>query len=134
MNEFIKNYLNYDYLFGVSFPTSYDIYLLYLSFAFIVIPLALRLFFYLKKKRPNIFKSFDKYWFWGYLLFGIAGLFVWFSRDQGLSLFSSRIVLYIWTLGASFYAIILAYWYYFRLPKKIEGYYEEKRKSKYLKK
>jgi len=123
---------NPEYLLAVPAVSRYEVYYLYLSVFITTVVLFLKLLFR-KGKRSEAFRSFDKFWFWGYLAIGLSGLFIWFSRNQQLPTFGTRIVSYLWLGIVLVYAVFLLFYYLRFVTKAIESYHEKKRKERYLK-
>lgn len=132
MRNFIAVYLSNNYLLGVVSGTRFEAYYLYVSAAIVSLAILFRLFIYVKGGRAKAYYRFDRLWFYGYSLFGLFGLFIWFSRTQALSIFSTRIVSYLWLISLLGYTIYLIYYLVRIMPEKLVKYYEKKRKKKYL--
>ena len=72
-------------------------------------------------------------WFWGYMAFGLSGLFVIFSVNQNLPMFGTRLAVFIWLALAIIYAIYLTIYFRKVTVKEVLNFKEKKRKEKYLK-
>ena len=132
MMNSLKTYLSTNYLASPVSGTKWELF--YLIFACLIIfgAIGYRIFLRFKGSRPKAFKSFDKLWFWGAILFGLFGLFIYFSRTQGLPVFSTRMISYLWVLSVLAYSTFLIFNYRISIPEKLHNYYEGKRKSKYI--
>ncbi len=79
-------------------------------------------------------KSFERQFFWTYLIFGLLGLTSVFARSQNLPVFGSR----IFTFAIIALFLITNVWigiYFFRVTKKQQlKFAQKKRKEKWLKK
>ncbi|MDD3481110.1 MAG: hypothetical protein PHW75_02720 [Patescibacteria group bacterium] len=128
----MNTYLSSDYLFEIASGTTYQEYYLYVAFALIALPIILKVYFTIRNERAP-YKSFDRLWFWGYLMIGVLGLFIWFSRDQGLPLFGTRLASYAWLSTIFIYLGYLLYYYKKKVTKDVVRHYEKSRKEKYLK-
>jgi hypothetical protein len=114
--------------------TKYEVAYLYLPIALILGIISYRIFLYIKSGRPEVYKPFDRYWFWGYFTLALVGLVIWFARSQSLPLISTRLVSYTWLLSLLVYACFLAFYFLRIIPQKLTTYYETQRKKKYLSK
>lgn len=132
MNRIVEKYLNWDYLYGVSENVWFQEYLLYVAIFVILVPVIVAIFFKLRK-RSKAYKNFDKKFFWGFLILGLLGLFVWFSVSQSLTTLGSRITVFLWLSSIAIYKTYL--YIYFRkvTVKEVTNFHEKKRKDKYLK-
>lgn len=83
---------DYQYFFGAAENFSFG--KLYLVFYLAVIFLAVGsiFFFRYRLKKNAVTRSFIKKVFWGNLVLGLVGLFLIFSRDQDLPIFSMRVL------------------------------------------
>lgn len=132
MNNF-GVYFSSEYLLSIATGAKFEPFYLYFSCAIILVVLAVKIFFILRKNRIKAYKKFDSICFWGYLTEGILGLFIWFSRIQALTIFSTRLFSYLWLLSILSLTGYLAYYYLRVIPLEIDKHYEKKRKDKYLK-
>lgn len=132
MIDKLKIFFSKDYLFSVSSGTKFENVYLYLAVFLILMAIGFIIFVRAKSSRMKIAKGFNKVWFWGYLTIGVIGLFIWFSRTQGLSIFSTRFVSYNWLLLIIIFSGYLTFLFKTKVPKEVSKYYEKKRKEKYL--
>lgn len=132
MQRIFNTYFTTDYLFTVVTGGKYERFYLYFPLALLAITLIARAYLFIKGNRPPVLKTFDRLWFWGGIVFSFLGLFIWFSRNQSLPMFSSRIVSYAWILIMILYAGYLFYFWKKKIPAELSKYYEKKRKTKYL--
>jgi hypothetical protein len=79
------------------------------------------------------YKSFDVQWFWGYFSLGLVGLFVYFSRDQRLPIFGTRIASYLFLTTTMFFSVYLFVYFQKVTKKHIARFVDKERKNKYLK-
>jgi len=128
----IKMIFSPDYFLAVPKVSTFEIYYLYLSL-FIIVSVIFCKFFFVVKKRSSVYKKFDKRWFWGYLDLGMLGVFLWFSRNQELPIFGTRLASYLWLLVLFLYLGYLLYYFKKKAKPAIIKYQEKKRKEKYLK-
>jgi drug/metabolite transporter (DMT)-like permease len=129
----IQSYFSTSYLLAPVSGTKLELFYLIVPLLMIVIALGYRVFIMIKGKRPAAYRSFDKLWFWGALLFGLFGLFLYFARTQGLPTFSTRTISYLWFLATLGYSTYVIFYYRMTVPDQMHEYYKTKRKSKYLK-
>lgn len=133
MNKFISTYFKSDYLLRVAPETRFEPYFLFIALALIMIVITLKFLFKIKG-RSVAYKNFDRLWFWGYFTLSIIGLFLWFSRNQGLPFFGTRLVSYLWIISLFFFVVFLFLYFHKRTKKEIMAHLDRKRKEKYLKK
>lgn len=124
----------FDWSHLTEIPTSalYQKYLLFPTGLMVVIPILLLIFLRIKK-RSRAYKKFDNMWLWGYIAFGLSGLFVIFSVNQSLPMFGTRLAVFIWLGLAIIYAIYLTIYFRKVTVKEVVSFNEKKRKEKYLK-
>jgi hypothetical protein len=135
MNNLIdfKELLNWNYLTlpGAGIP-GYDRIILFvlISAALLCIPL----FFLSRKKITGMRLLRQLYRRIGLFLFftDIFGFVVYFSRMQGLPIFSLHIMLLIWAMILILGGIILIIYMIVRFPKSLDLYRKEELKRKYL--
>jgi drug/metabolite transporter (DMT)-like permease len=128
----IQTYLSTSYLMTPVSGTQLELFYLIVPTVIILAVIGFRIFLMIKGNRPKVFRDFDKLWFWGGFLFGLFGLFIYFSRTQSLPIFSTRTISYLWVLSLIAYSTFLIFNYRMSVPEKLHNYYEGKRKSKYL--
>lgn len=126
MKETAKIYLNKEYLFGIPTDAKYLKYFLVFYISVIVCGIVVSIYFK-KKNRSKIIRSFAKKFFWWNATLGLIGLFIVFSRNQGLPLFSTRIINYI--LIISIFLINL-YLIFIDKHKFFAQFYKEKAKER----
>jgi hypothetical protein len=134
MTNLFNLYFKSGFLLETATATKYENVYLFLPIALIIAVVAYRLFLFIKSGRPAVYKPFDRLWFWGYFVFALVGLLIWFSRTQALQFLSTRIVSYLWFLALFVYTGYLAFYFLKVIPGKLSNYYEKQRKSKYLSK
>ena len=130
----IRQYLTADYLLAPVSGSKLELFYLILPVVIILGALMYRLYLFITGGRSEVYRSFDRMWFWGALSFGIFGLFVYFSRTQALPTFSTRTVSYLWLLTLLGYFTYLIFYFRTTIPDKLHDFYDKKRKSKYLSK
>jgi uncharacterized membrane protein len=128
----VKFFVSPEYLLSVATGTKFESIYLYFSAFILAAALFVKLFILIRKNRLKAYKNFDAIWFWGFFAEGMTGLFIWFSRAQSLSFFSTRLISYLWIISIFVLVGYLIYYYKKILPQKIEKHYEKKRKEKYL--
>lgn len=128
----LSSFFNPDYLFATPTESTYEPYYLYLALFILILVLGLRVFFRFSS-RSKVYLGFDRRWFYGYLALALSGVFLWFSRNQQLPTFGTRIFSYIWIALIFGYSFYLFFYYKKTLTKKLISYHEKKRKEKYLK-
>ena len=132
MKNWFRVYFSSDYLWTPTSGAKFEKYYLIVSLVILALAIFYRIYIFVRGNRPTVLKSFDRYLFWGYLSFGITGLFIWFSRSQTLPMFSTRLISYLWIASGIAYTIFLAFYWHKKVPQKLSKFYENKRKSKYL--
>lgn len=132
MNNILSSYLNWAFLNSPPSSVWFLRYGLYIFILAVTLPVILGLFFKFKK-RNKVYQNFDKKWFWGYLFLGLVGFFIWFSYDQGLPTFGTRIAILVWLISLVLWAVYLVIYYKKSVTKEIDTYHEKKRKEKYFK-
>lgn len=133
MNK-IKYFFSPEYLFATNSQTKFQLVYLLISLGMIVVVIVARIALARGKETPKVLKGFYKLWTWGYILIGITGLFVWFSRTQALPVFSTRIISYIWILILVAFSGYVLWYGRTQLERGLTKYHEQQRKAKYLKK
>lgn len=128
----IKSFFSSEYLLAVPQDSVYEIYFLYLSFLILITVIGAKIYFKFNK-RSEAYLDFDKRWFWGYLAIGLTGVFFWFTRNQKLPTFGTRIVSYLWLVSALLYSFYIYYYYQTKTKRNVLDFNEKKRKEKYLK-
>ena len=128
----IRAYLNTDYLFKPVTGSKLELFYLIFSALLIIVAIIYRLYILFKGGRAEVYRSFDRMWFWGALVFGLFGLFLYFSRTQALPTFSTRTVSYLWLLALLGYSTYLIFYFRATVPDKLHDFYAKKRKSKYM--
>jgi hypothetical protein len=135
MKEMVAKYLARDYLFMPVTETRFD--LLYLALALLLIsaPIILRIIIKIKfKDRPKkVYATFDRLWFWLSFSLGLFGLFIYFSRIQGLPFFGTRFASYLFLFLILAAKLGITFYYKMYIPKKLKRYHELARKKRYLK-
>lgn len=129
----LKYFLSKGYLLEIATGTKYEIAYLVISGLLVLGVITYRIFLRIKGNRAEAMRSFDKIWFWGYLTLGLSGLFIWFSRNQALPIFSVRLLSLLWIAAVIISTAFIAYYFKTKIPKVLDKYYETKRKAKYLK-
>lgn len=132
MKNWFRVYFSSDYLWTPASGAKFEKYYLAVSLAILALAIFYRIYIFVRGNRPEVLKSFDRYFFWGYLTFGLLGLFVYFSRTQSLPIFSTRAISWFWILCVITHTIFLAFYWRKQVPQKLAKFYENKRKSKYL--
>jgi len=128
----MTSFFNSEYLLVVPSSSKYEIFFLGLALTILLVVITARTFFFFKK-RSEAYLDFDKRWFWGYLIIAFWGLFVWFSRDQELPTFGTRLASYSWLAIIFFYLAYLVFYYKKEVKKSIRSHHDKERKEKYLK-
>lgn len=134
MKSFLSTYLSLNYLWTTTTGGKYEKFYLYFPIALIVAVFVYRIILFVRGNRPAVYKAFDSYMFWGYVSLALFGLWIYFVRTQGLPIFSTRLVSYLWLLSIVLYSFFLFLYFKKNLPEKLEKYTESARKARYLKK
>ncbi|MDD3679158.1 MAG: hypothetical protein PHT36_02865 [Patescibacteria group bacterium] len=132
MNK-IVSFFDPKYLMAVPVESSFHFLFLTLPAVAVLSPVLLKIFFRFFKKRHGGYEEFDKLWFWGYETIGLIGLFIFFSRDQRLPIFGTRIASYLVIIAMLIFSSFLFFYFRKFTKKEISYYLEKKRKEKYLK-
>lgn len=132
MSSFFGKIFDWERLIAIPTSALYEKYFLYIVLAILVGPILLKILLNIKK-RSKAYAKFDRLWFWAYLSLGAVGLFIWFSITQGLPIFGSRLVTYIWLFSLVALKIYLFIYYRLVTLKDVKKYHEKRRKDKYLK-
>lgn len=133
MNKLFNVYFKSDYLLRVAPETKYEPYFLYSAITVMILAIGIKLFFKFRG-RSKAYVSFDRLWFWGYIVLSVVGLFVWFSRNQGLPIFGTRLASYLWLKSLFIYGVVLYFYYIKKARKDVLAHFNKERKAKYLKK
>ena len=128
----LKIYFSTNYLFTPVSGSKLELFYLIFSSTLIISAVIYRIYLFFKGGRSEVYRTFDRLWFWGALAFGLFGLFLYFSRTQALPTFSMRSVSYLWLLSLLGYATYLIFYFRSTVPDKLHDFYDKKRKSKYL--
>lgn len=135
MNSFIgqmKYYLSPAYLWSTTTGSRFEVFYLIFPMVLIISATGYRIFLAIKGGRSEAYREFDSLWLWGAVGFGLMGLFIFLSRNQGLPIFSTRLISYLWVILIPFYVAYLVYYYRTNVPKKLHQFYTKKRKARYL--
>jgi hypothetical protein len=128
----IKGYLTTDYLFSPVSGSKLELFYLIVPAVLLLGAIGYRIYLMIRGNRSEAYRSFDRMWFWGSIIFGLFGLFLYFSRTQALPTFSTRTVSYLWLLSLLGYGTYLIFYFRSTVPDKLHDFYSKKRKSKYL--
>lgn len=131
MNK-LNNFFTINHLTENSQTILYEKGLLYFSIALVSLTILTMVSLKLKK-RPEVYRKFDQLWGWGLVIFGLAGLFEWFSVDQSLPTFGTRLAVYIWFSALLAFAVFAFLYYKSKTTNELAKFHEKKRKEKYLK-
>lgn len=128
----ISKIFTWAHLIGNPESPLYGSGLLYISLVLVLLPVII--FIYLRfRGRPESYRKFDQLWTWGFFSIGLLGLFEWFSVDQALPTFGTRLAVYLWTLFLIGLSVYVIFYFYTKTVKEIAAFHEKKRKEKYLK-
>ncbi|MDO8507343.1 MAG: hypothetical protein Q7S53_02125 [bacterium] len=129
----LNSFLGKEYLFATNEKFKY--WYVYLVFFGVMVSLAFIVSIFLKRHDDyKAKKSFEKQFFWTYLLFGFLGLTSLFARSQNLPIFGARIFTFV-VIGLFVALNVWLLVYYFKVTKKEQlKFAQKKRKEKWLKK
>lgn len=129
----IGNLLSKEYFFDTNEKFRY--WYIYLPVFGAMVFLAFATSIFLKRQEDYKAKrSFERQFFWTYLLFGFLGLVSLFARSQNLPIFGARIFAFV-ILGIFATLNVWLLIYYFKVTKKEQlKFAQKKRKEKWLKK
>jgi hypothetical protein len=128
----LGRFFTWSHLLATPDSVIYRDWLLYFVLALLVVPMAAAIILKMKK-RSEVYRRFDKLWFWGSVIFGLAGLFEWFAVDQALPTFGNRLAFVIWAFSVLSYVVFLVINFRTVTAREVVRFHEKKRKDKYLK-